>query len=351
MYDQIKKLLIPENATALNALQVINEGANQIALVVDGQGKLKGTLSDGDIRRWILKGHNLEANASEIMNKDFRFIRCSDRRELAWKIMEDELLSQIPIIDIEGRPVDLVLFQDRSRVDNIPNAAFILAGGEGKRLRPYTESCPKPMLIINDKPILEILIERLRHAGIRRFYLSVNYLKEQITGHFGDGTEWGVEIVYIEEELPLGTAGSLSMLPSSESHPVLVANGDILSNFQPANLLRYHDSSKAAMTLCTRDYDLEIPYGVIESDERLNLKEIKEKPVVRFLVNAGIYVIRPDCLRLLPPEQQVDMPDFIRILQSAGQKVALYPLHEYWADIGFPESLNNATLEWPTINS
>ena len=260
--------------------------------------------------------------------------------------MKDELLSQIPIIDQQGRPIDLILFQDKSYAEKLPNAAFIMAGGKGMRLRPYTESCPKPMLLIDNKPILEILIEKLCRAGIRRFYLSVNYLKEQITGYFGDGSDWDVEIMYIEETFPMGTAGSLSMLPSSERHPVLVANGDVLSKFQPSSLLRYHETCKAAMTLCAREYDYEIPYGVIESDEDMNLKTIKEKPMVKFLVNAGLYIIQPEYIKLLPNGQPTDMPSFIKSLQAAGHKVALYPLHEYWIDIGLPESLNNANADW-----
>ena len=338
-------LQLAPSTPVLEAMRIIDHGAAQIALVVDEQQRLLGTLTDGDIRRGLLHGETLEAPAERLMNRQFRFVRSGEDQTVVLEMMRRQVLRQIPVLDAEGRVVQLLLQQELLAPALLPNAVVIMAGGKGTRLRPHTEHCPKPMLPVDGKPMLEILLEQCIASGFRQFYLSVNYLKEQIIEHFGDGKGWGASINYLVEDEPLGTAGSLQLLPKSVRDPFLVMNGDVLTRLNPGQLLRFHLDHEAAGTLCVREHTTTVPFGVVQT-KGIELATFNEKPSYTHLVNAGVYVIDPLLLSLLLPRQATDMPTLLERAQQAGHRVAVCPIHEYWIDVGRPETLQEAHATW-----
>lgn len=341
--DQITLL---DTASVQQVLLAIDRGAVQIVLIVDTNGCLVGTVTDGDIRRGLLNGASLDQPVAQLMNRQFKAIHSSDNREVVLLIMREQQLLQIPVLDNQGRPVEILLLQDLLGPQILPNAVVIMAGGEGKRLRPKTEFCPKPMLLVGDKPMLEILLRQCMDAGLRKFYLSVNYLKEQIIDYFNDGSDWGVSIEYLIEDHPLGTAGSLQLFTKSPSEPFLVMNGDVLTRLNLVHLLQFHSEHQAKATLCVREHEISVPFGVVQT-KGIELAGFQEKPKYSHLVNAGVYVIDPQLLQLLPAHQATDMPTLLLAAQQAGHRVAVCPIHEYWIDVGRPESLLRAHQEWP----
>ena len=343
----ISDISIVSSASAFDAMCIIDRGSAQIALVVDEQQRLLGTITDGDIRRGLLHGETLVTPAERLMNRRFRFVRSGEDRAAVLEMMRREMLRQIPVLDTEGRVVELLLFKELLAPDQLPNAVVIMAGGQGVRMRPHTEHCPKPMLPVDGKPMLEILLEQCIASGFRQFYLSVNYLKGQIINHFGDGKLWGVAIDYLVEEEPLGTAGSLQLLPRSLQEPFLVMNGDVLTRLNPSQLLLFHVEHEAAATICVREHVVTVPFGVVQVNG-VELAGFEEKPSYSQLVNAGVYMIEPHLLSLLPPHQATDMPTLLQSAQEAGQRVAVCPIHEYWIDVGRPENLLQAHQEWPS---
>lgn len=347
MIDNLRDIQLAPATPIAEALSIIDRGGAQIALVVGEQQRLLGTLTDGDIRRGLMHGETLEAPAERLMNRQFRFVRSGEDHAAVLDMMRRDVLRQIPVLDAQGRVVQLLLLQELLAPAQLPNAVVIMAGGKGNRLRPHTEYCPKPMLPVNGKPMLEILLEQCIASGFRKFYLSVNYLKEQIIDHFQDGKGWGVAIDYLFEDEPLGTAGSLQLLPGSVQEPFLVMNGDVLTRLNPSHLLRFHFEHDAAGTLCVREHTTTVPFGVVQTNG-VELAGFEEKPSFRQLVNAGVYVIDPQLLPLLPPHQPTDMPTLLQSAQQAGHRVAVCPIHEYWIDVGRPETLQQAHQEWPT---
>jgi len=337
---------INPSTSALEALRVIDFGGAQIALIIDEQHKLLGTLTDGDIRRGLLYGETLASPVERLMNRKFRYVRSGEDEAAVLAMMRREKICQIPALDAEGRVIQLFLLQDLLTPVCLPNAVVIMAGGKGTRLRPHTENCPKPMLPVDGKPMLEILLEQCISSGFSKFFLSVNYLREQIIDHFGNGNAWGISIDYLEEDEPLGTAGSLQLLPHSVQEPFLVMNGDVLTRFNLTQLLRFHVEQEAACTLCVRDHTTTSPFGVVKTNG-VELAGFEEKPISRQLVNAGVYVIDPRLLPLLPPHQSTDMPNLLMSAQQVGYRVVVCPIHEYWIDVGQPETLRQAHKEWP----
>ena len=344
MFD-LQAIQIASGTPVLEAMRIIDRGAIQIALVVDETQRLLGTLTDGDIRRGLLHGETIETPVERLMNRQFRFVRSGEDQAVVLEMMRRDVLRQIPVLNTEGRVVQLLLLQELLAPAQLPNAVVIMAGGKGTRLRPHTEHCPKPMLPVDGKPILEILLEQCIASGFRQFYLSVNYLKEQIIDHFQEGSRWGVSIDYLVEGCPLGTAGSLQLLPSSVQEPFLVINGDVLTRLNPRQLLRFHVEHEAAGTLCVREHTITVPFGVVQT-QGIELASFEEKPSYRQLVNAGVYMIDPKLLPLLPPHQATDMPTLLQGAQESGHRVAVYPIHEYWIDVGRPETLSSAREDW-----
>ena len=343
----LNNIQITQTTPVLDAWRVIDKGGAQIALVVDEHQRLVGTLTDGDIRRGLLYGETLESSTERLMNRNFRSVRCSVDQGLVLEMMRREVLRQIPVLDQDGRLVELLLLQELLNPQQLSNAVVIMAGGKGTRLRPHTEHCPKPMLPVGDKPMLEILLEQCIASGFRTFYFSVNYLKEQIIEYFSDGLRWGVSINYLVENEPLGTAGSLQLLPDSVNEPFLVLNGDVLTRLDPSQLLNFHIEHQAQATLCVRAHELTVPFGVVQT-KGVELAGFEEKPTYRNQVNAGVYVIDPQLLPLLPPHQFTDMPSLLLDAQDAGHRVTVCPIHEYWLDVGRPEALKEAHTMWGT---
>ena len=342
----LNNIQLAPTTPVLEAMKIIDKGAAQIALVVDEQQRLLGTLTDGDIRRGLLHGETLEAPAERLMNRKFRSVRSSDDQGLVLEMMRRDVLRQIPVLDEKGRVVELLLLQELLNPQQVSNAVVIMAGGKGTRLRPHTEDCPKPMLPVGDQPILEILLEQCIASGFCKFYFSVNYLKEQIINYFEDGARWGVSIQYLVENEPLGTAGSLQLLPDSLREPFLVLNGDVLTRLDLSQVLHFHADHQAQATLCVREHELTVPFGVVQS-KGVELTGFEEKPTYRNQVNAGVYVVNPQLLSLLPPHQCTDMPSLLLSAQAAGHRIAVCPIHEYWLDVGRPETLLKAHREWP----
>jgi dTDP-glucose pyrophosphorylase len=343
--SNIARIQVSFDATVREAMLVIDAGALQIALVVDADRRLIGFLTDGDIRRGLLQGIDLEAPVHQVMNRNFRSVSDSDDKSAALAMMRRDGLRHVPVLDKYGRVVQLLV--PRGLVDSpcLSNAVVIMAGGKGTRLRPHTEHCPKPMLPVGDQPILEILLEHCIASGFRAFYFSVNYLKEQIVEHFDDGSRWGVSIRYLVENEPLGTAGSLQLLPDGLKEPFLVLNGDVLTRLNPSKFLRFHTEYKAQATIGVREHEFTVPFGVVQAKGG-ELVVFEEKPTYRYLVNAGVYVIDPQLLPLLPAHQTTDMPSLLQAAQQAGHLVAVCPIHEYWIDVGRPETLEEAHATW-----
>ncbi len=344
----MKKLcdyIVGPTTTVRDVIEVINRGAAQIALVADAEQKLLGLITDGDIRRALLRNESLTSLAANIMCQNFHSLPKNATEKEALTVMHREVISHMPVLDEQGRVVNLFLLDELVRKKKLPNRAVIMAGGEGKRLGALTQSCPKPMLRVGGKPLLEIILEHCIDAGLQHFHLSVNYLKEQIKDYFGDGSSWNVTIDYLEETHPLGTGGALSLLTEKLSEPLFVLNGDVLNKVDYGRLLSLHHEHKAAATMCVHEHSTQIPYGVVLLDD-VKVLEIEEKPILNNFVNAGIYLLDPVLLDLVPQNQFFDMPQLLEKAIKLNYLVTAFPVHEYWLDIGHPETLQRANDEW-----
>ena len=341
----LQSLQLTNSESLSDAIRVIDVGDVQIALVIDGNRRLIGTITDGDIRRALLRGEALDTPVEKIMFRSFRALPASATEDEALALMRRETLHQIPALDEQGRVVRLFLLEELIKPKRRANPVVIMAGGEGKRLRPLTQDCPKPMLRVGGKPLLEIILEQCIDAGFQHFYLSVNYLKNQIQYHFGDGARWHVSIDYLEETQPLGTGGALSLLPQKPTEPLLVLNGDVLTRVDYGRLLRFHNEHEAAATLCVREHTTQIPYGVVRMDD-LHVLTLEEKPVLSHYVNAGIYLLDPALIDLVPQDRFFDMPTLLEKAMQHQHRVSAFPIHEYWLDVGHPETLARAHGEW-----
>lgn len=339
------RVTINENSSIIDALNIIENGSYQIALVINETNRLVGILSDGDVRRALIKGNNLESKVNKIMNKNFHSaINTNDKNELL-NHMKLKGIRHLPVINKEGILKDLILLEDLTTPRKVTNPVIIMAGGKGKRLRPYTETCPKPMLEVNGKPMLEIVLENFISNGFTNFYISVNYKKEQILDYFGDGSKFGVSINYLIEDKPLGTAGSLKLLPKDINESFIVINGDVLTRLNPLNILRFHNDNNATATIGSREYAITIPFGVINSIGA-ELKSFEEKPSYSFLVNTGVYVLNPSALSLIKTDSFLDMPCLLERIKKEKNKVVICPIFEYWIDVGRPETFDQAHKEW-----
>jgi len=330
------------------AMEVINDGGVQIALVVDAHDRLQGVVTDGDIRRGILQGCTLDEPVRQIMTLSPITVRPDEDRQTLLNTMQARHIQQVPVVDAAGKVVGIEVLSDLLNPTRLPNPVVVMAGGLGTRLRPLTNDCPKPLLKIGGQPILETILENLSSYGFHRFYFSVNYHSEMIEEYFGDGSTWGVSIEYVREDKRLGTAGPLSLLPEVPSAPLIVMNGDLLTTLNFRHLLTFHSEQQAAATMCVREYSMQVPYGVVEV-EGSTITRIREKPTERYFVNAGVYVFTPEVLALVPNNQYFDMPDlFTAILESQG-RTAAFPIHEYWQDVGQKEDFHRANGEYENI--
>jgi dTDP-glucose pyrophosphorylase len=331
--------------TIRQTIDCIDKSACQVALVVNEQQQLIGIVTDGDIRRGLLRGETSESLVEKVMCREFRFVEEDANEQQVLEIMRRHTLHQIPMLNSEGRVVNLFLLEELLSPKPLSNSVVIMAGGEGRRLRPLTNHCPKPMLPVQGKPMLEIMLERCKAAGLCQFYFAVNYLKQQIIDYFGDGSRWQVDIRYLEEIKPMGTAGALSLLPDIPTDPIMVLNGDVLTQVPFSALLKFHHEHEAVATLCVREHEMVIPYGVVKTQDT-RVIGLEEKPSFTHYVNAGVYVLSPQVWKHLNREEACDMPELLESLYQSNQPVHAFPIHEYWLDVGQPETLAQARGEW-----
>jgi dTDP-glucose pyrophosphorylase len=341
-----RKLLTSPDASIESAIRTIGAGAMRIALVVDADGRLLGTVTDGDVRRAILEHVALDGPVARIMNAAPRSVPAGTPRHDIVALMQAHSLLQVPVIDPQAHVVGIETLLETGQKPRLDNWVFLVAGGFGARLRPLTDKVPKPMLEVAGRPVLEIILDGFLACGFHRFCIAVHYRADAIKRHFGDGARWHATIRYVEEETPLGTAGALGMLSDTGGLPVIVMNGDLLTRLNFLDLLRYHEAQHATATVCARQYAYQIPYGVVET-EGSAVRRIVEKPAHSCLVNAGIYVIAADVIRALPRGQPRDMPDLIQELIERHDKVCFFPIHEYWLDIGQAADFERAHHEYP----
>jgi dTDP-glucose pyrophosphorylase len=342
-----KKISISPQSTIKEALETIDKGVMQIALIVEN-GCLLGTLTDGDIRRGFLKGLSLTDKIEGLYNTAPLTGTLAQTREDLVQVALTRGIKQLPILDDAGKLIGIEYIDDYLRGPEKPNAIVLMAGGLGTRLRPLTADMPKPMLTVGSKPILETIIESFFHYGFRNFYLSVNYKAEKIRNYFKDGSQYGVNITYLSETTKLGTAGALSLLPDEIKDPVIIMNGDLLTNVNFERLLNYHLLAKSEATMCVRKYKLKIPYGVVKT-EGASILEISEKPTHNFFVNAGIYVLSPSALKLIPENSHFDMPQLFQNLIAEKRKACSFPITDYWMDIGQPNDFDQANSEYDEV--
>lgn len=335
-------VLVRTNTSVKECMAVIGEGRIRMAVVVDESNALLGVVTDGDIRRGLLEGLSLDEDVSKVMNAKPVTIQGDESKAAITKIFKTKKILALPVVSQEGVVKKIITLEDILGEAERDNPVFILAGGSGKRLKPLTDDCPKPMLKVGPKPILENIIESFAEEGFHNFYISLCYKPELITKYFGDGSKWGVNIAYIYEDEPLGTAGSLSLLPDIHPNPVIVVNGDILTKLNVSHLLDFHHQHGSMITSCVRDYTVQIPYGMVNVEQDI-ISSIEEKPQYNFFVNAGIYVIEKQVIKSIPKDTRIDMPDIIE--QYIDKKeVAAFPVYEYWTDIGQIHDLEKARL-------
>lgn len=327
------------------AIAVLDRAALRVALILDDKGVLLGTLTDGDVRRALLKQVALDTPVVKVMNHNPKTatLEWTDSRILS--VMEQHELLQLPLVDNEGRLVGLANLHDILNKHRHDNPVFLMAGGFGTRLRPLTNNCPKPMLKVGDKPILEQILLNFVEAGFHRFYISTHYMPEVIRDYFGNGEKWGISIQYVHEEEPLGTGGALGLLPHDEiDQPLFMMNGDLLTSLNLHSFLEFHETHNGIATMCVREYEHQVPYGVITS-EGTQIKSMVEKPVHRFFVNAGIYLLAPALVKSVEPGTRIDMPTLLERQIDGGQAVNMFPIHEYWLDIGRMDDFHKAQTE------
>jgi len=346
-----RDIVIPPQTPLLDAIKILDRSATQILLITDSENRLLGTVTDGDVRRAILRGNDLSIDIAQVMNSKPFTIRHDlpfDRPRLL-AIMVERKLRHVPVVDDSGHLLRLEFEDDLLRTQELPNPVVLMVGGLGERLRPLTEECPKPLLSVGGRPLLETIILQLASHGFRHFHLAVNYKAEMFESHFGDGSRLGVNISYVREETKLGTAGALSLLPGNLKDPILVMNGDVLTDINYHALLNFHAEHRATATMCVREYDIEVPYGVVDIDKNSNVIGIIEKPKHRFFINAGIYLLNGDTVSTIEKSKFLDMPSFIERIKGSGGNVSAFPIREYWLDIGRMDDFMRANTEFPLI--
>ena len=335
--------LLPPSATVHAAIQVLSEVSLRIVLVVDSRGRLIGTVSDGDIRRALLRGLDLGAPLAKILHRSPLVTHDGIKSEAIVRLMLANEVQQIPIVDGLRRVVGLHVWDILSRTRLRPNLIVVMAGGEGRRLRPFTKDRPKPLVEVGGKPILEHILLKAKAEGFDRFAFAVRHLGGMIEDYFENGKRWGVNITYLREKKPLGTAGAIRLLAKPPKEAILVTNGDVLADFQYGDLVDFHVRQGAEATMAVRAHEWQNPYGVVET-QGLEIIAFREKPLVRTQINAGVYVLSPEACRSIPKGDRCNMPELFTKLQKGKSRVLAYPLHEPWMDIGNPEDLHRASL-------
>ena len=333
------------DSTIANALSVIDSGAVKIALVVDSDNKLIGTLSDGDIRRGLLRKKSLNETIEGVYFKNPITANKSDSKEDLLRLCLINGIAQVPIVDKDQKVIDLFIMDDALLKKQHKNHVVLMVGGLGTRLRPLTENIPKPMLEVGGKPILETIVERFVGSGFTKITMCLGYKSNVIQDYFQDGGNFGANIDYVVEEKRMGTAGALTLLKKEFNKPFFVMNGDLLTNVDFEEMLNFHESNNSKATMCVREYDMEVPYGVVSINNE-DITSIDEKPIHSFFVNAGLYLLDSECVNLIPRDEFYDMPTLFEELITAKEKIVSFPLREYWLDIGRMADYERANIEY-----
>lgn len=343
-----KNILLKPTSTLKEALQIIDSGSMQIALVVDENTKLLGTITDGDIRRGLLNDMSMSDTIENIIYKSPTVCKIEDTKEQILEIAVSKKLHQIPIVDKEGRLVGVEEIDDLLKQKTETNKVVLMVGGMGTRLRPLTEHTPKPMLKVGNKPILETIILNFKKYGFINIVLCVSYKSEIIKKYFGDGSKLGVNIEYIHEKKRMGTAGALSLIRDNLSEAFFVMNGDLLTNINFEHMMDYHLSSNSVATMGVREYDFQVPYGVVNVDGE-DIISIIEKPLHKFFVSGGVYILDEKVLSLIPDNEFYDMPTLFEKIIEKELKTISFPIREYWLDIGRMDEFEKANNEYHKV--
>lgn len=344
----IQKIKLTVSSTIKEALQIIDLGAVKFAIVVDKDDKLIGTLSDGDIRRAFLDGKSLEDKIETIYFNEPTIANINNTKEEIINLCISKKIYQIPIVDDEGRVVSINLLDELLKPKVYSNKVVLMVGGLGKRLRPLTETTPKPMLHVGGKPILQTIVEKFVSNGFVNIVMCVGYKSNVIQDFFKDGSRFGANIEYVFENKRMGTAGALTLLQNKPNQPFFVMNGDILTNINFEHLFEFHTNNNSMATMCVREYDFQVPYGVVNAKNG-KILSIDEKPVQRFFVSAGIYILNPQCIDSISNDEFYDMPTLFEALIDKNENVISFPLHEYWLDIGRMAEYEKANKEYMEV--
>ena len=342
--DIWRQAILPIHSTIHDAIINLDKVAIKVVLVVNEKRKLEGTISDGDIRRGLLRGLNLSSPIESIVYRTPMVVSLDMVRETVRQLMVVNKIQQIPVVDELNNVVGLHLWDEVAIPPLRDNLMVIMAGGKGTRLLPHTENCPKPMLTVSGKPMLEHIIERAKQEGFSHFVLAINYLGHVIEEYFGDGNRLQVRIDYLKEQSPLGTAGALGLLSPRPTLPFAVTNGDVITDIHYGELLDFHSRHNAAATMAVRVHEWQHPFGVVQTNG-IDIIGFEEKPVHRSHINAGVYVLEPEALRFLERDIRCDMPTLFERIQAKAMRTAAYPIHEPWLDVGRPDDLNLANTD------
>jgi len=342
--ERWRQAILPATATIHQAIRNLDQLAIKIVLVVNEAGELGGTISDGDIRRGLLRGLDLNSPIASVIRRNPLVVPAEIGRDMVMQLMVTNKIQQIPVVDEHHHVVGLHLWDEITTPPSRPNLMVIMAGGMGTRLRPHTENCPKPLLHVSGKPMLEHIIERAKLEGFSHFVLAIHYLGHMIEDHFGNGEHMGVRIDYLREQSPLGTAGALGLLNPRPDAAFLVTNGDVITDIRYGELLDFHIRYDAAATMAVRLHEWQHPYGVVHT-KGVEIVGFEEKPVARTHINAGVYALDPDALSVLSENAHCDMPTLFERLQAKAKRAVAYPMHEPWLDVGRPDDLSSAIAE------
>lgn len=346
--ERVQKILVNPLTTIWGTMEVINRSGLEFALVIDKKYHLMGVVTDGDLRRAILRKMDMNLPIQEIMTRSPITVRQGTSRAEMIDLAKKTLVKHFPVVDIRNRIVDVILISDLFEKETIENPVLIMAGGLGTRLRPLTTEVPKPMLKVGDRPILETILQQFKEYGFNNFLVSVNYKADIIIDYFQDGRHLGINIEYIREGQPMGTAGAMGKIREKINRPLILMNGDILTKIDFCQLLDFHLEQKNEFTIASRPYEFTIPYGVLQVDRGLVYK-LEEKPIQEFVISAGIYVINPGLVDIIPENIKYDITDLIQYCIKKGIRVGIYPIREYWMDIGQMQDYYSANEDFEKI--
>ena len=335
---EIDKVTLFENSTLDMAIRNLDFSGLQIILVISPEKRFIGTITDGDIRRGLLRGLNLESSINSIIHHDAIVVSPNINQDQMIQFMRINSIKALPVVNEMREIVDLYLVNESSSLIEKANPFIIMVGGKGTRLLPHTENCPKSMVLVSGKPMLEHIIEKAKSLGFKNFFLAINHLGHMIENYFGDGAKWDVTITYIRETQPLGTAGAITLLNPQPEIPILVTNGDVISDINYSDFLDFHLRCKADATMAVKVHEWSHPFGVVKT-KGIDIIGYEEKPTIKTYINAGVYVLSPSIIKSLIFNNSYDMPEIFELGQLDSKKTVVYPIHEAWLDVGRPDDL------------